>query len=100
MNKLSLLFRGMAIIAISVLLVSVGMIYEGLQYTDPSFAAKWYPYEISLAIIVVLLWYVLLRKEIPLNFSINFNRTFFITLPIFLLTSSIFIWTLLCIRDT
>ena len=94
MNQSSLLFRGMAIIAISVLLVSTGMIYAGMQYTDPNFAAKWYPYEISLALVTVLLWYVLLKKEIPLNFSINFNRTFFITLPILLLTTGIFIWTL------
>ena len=94
MNQSSLLFRGMAIIAISVLFISTGMIYEGMQYTDPNFAAKWYPYEISLALIVVLLWYVLLKKDIPLNFGINFNRTFFITLPIFLLAMAAFIWTL------
>jgi len=94
MNQSSLLYRGMAIIAISVLFVSAGMIYEGMQYTDPNFAAKWYPYEISLALITVLLWYFLLKKDIPLNFSINFNRTFFITLPIFLLTTGAFIWTL------
>ena len=94
MNQSSLLFRGMAIIAISVLFISAGMIYEGMQYSDPNFAAKWYPYEISLAIATVLLWYVLLKKDIPLNFSINFNRTFFITLPIFLLAMAAFIWTL------
>ena len=94
MNQSSLLLRGMAIIAISVLLVSAGMIYTGMLYTDPNFAAKWYPYEMSLALVAVLLWYILLRKDIPLNFGINFNRTFFITLPILLLTIGIFIWTL------
>ena len=95
MSQSSLLIKGMVIIAISVLFVSAGMIYAGLDYLDPNFAAKWYPYEIALAVLMVLLWYVLLRKDIPLNFSLNFNKTFFITLPIFLVPFSLLVWVLL-----
>ncbi len=94
MNQSSLLLKGMIIIAVSALFVVAGFLYMGMEYTDPNFAAKWYPYEIFLAVMSVALWYVLLKKDIPLNFGIAFNRTFFITLPIFLLATSSFIWTL------
>ena len=95
MNQSSLLLRGMIIIAISVLFVVTAFLYAGMYYLDPNFAAKWYPYEIFLAVMVVTLWYMLLRKDIPLNFGIKFNREFFITLPIFLIPFTVLIYVLL-----
>ena len=95
MNQSSLLLRGMIIIAISVLFVLGGMLHLGLEYSDPSFPAKWYPYEVFLAVMVVTLWYLFLKKDIPLNFRIKFNRAFFITLPIFLVPFSLLFYVLL-----
>lgn len=94
MTHSSVLFRGMVMIAISVLLVIASMLHLNVEYTDPLFAANYFPYEAFLAVVTVILWYVLLRKDIPLSFKINFNKTFFITLPIFLISLSIFVWTL------
>ena len=95
MKQSSLLLRGMSIILFTVLFVSAAMLYSNVEYTDPSFAAKWFPYEMFLAVAVVLLWYFLLKKDIPLNLSLNFNKTFFVTLPLFLIPLSILIWVLL-----
>ena len=95
MSQTSLLLKGMTIIATSVLFVLGGMLHLGLEYSDPSFPAKWYPYEVFLAVVVVTLWYLFLKKDIPLNFRIKFNRAFFITLPIFLVPFALLVHVLL-----
>ena len=94
MNKSPLLFKGMISIAIFTLFAVLGMLHLGVKYIDPSFAALWYPYEIFLAVTAVALWYTLLRKEIALNFSINFNKDFFISLPIVLIPLLLLVYVL------
>jgi len=94
MNKSPLLFKGMISIGIFTLFAVLGMLHLGVKYIDPSFAALWYPYEIFLAVTAVALWYALLRKEIALNFSINFNKDFFISLPIVLIPLLLLVYVL------
>jgi membrane protease YdiL (CAAX protease family) len=81
-------------IAIFALFAVAGMLHLGVKFSDASFPALWYPYEIILAVTAVALWYVLLRKEIALNFSINFNKAFFITLPMVLIPLLLLVYVL------
>ena len=94
MNQLTIMTKAMIILAVSVLIVSAAMLNLGILYTDPNFAAKYYPYEIFLAFVVLALWYILLRKDLPLDFHIKFNKDFFITLPLFLIPFSLLIFVL------
>jgi len=94
MNKSPLLFKGMISIGIFTLFAVLGMLHLGVKYSDPSFPALWYPYEIFLAVTAVALWYALLRKEIALNFSMNFNKDFFITLPIILMAILLLVYVI------
>ncbi|RLA72952.1 MAG: hypothetical protein DRG78_23140 [Epsilonproteobacteria bacterium] len=94
MNKSNLLLKGMISIAIFTLFAVLGMLHLGVEYSDTNFAALWYPYEIFLALTAIVLWYVLLRKDIPLNFSIDFNKDFFITLPIVLIPLLLLVYVL------
>ncbi len=94
MNISPLLFKGMISIGIFTLFAVLGMLHLGMEYSDTNFAALWYPYEIFLAVTAVALWYALLRNEIVLNFSINFNKDFFITLPIVLIPLLLLVYVL------
>ena len=94
MNQSTLLLKGMIIIVISTLFVVAGMLHLGMEYSDPNFVAQWYPYEVFLAVMVVSLWYLLLKKDIPLNLRISFNKDLLITLPIFLVPFFLLLYVL------
>ncbi len=67
---------------ISTIIVAFLSCYSGLDYMGPLFAAHNFPYEAFLAVTVIVLYVLMLRKTIPLNFKIEFNKTFFIALPL------------------
>ena len=99
MNQLTIMTKAIIVLVVSVLIVSAAMLHLGLLYTDPNFAAKYYPYEIFLAFVVVTLWYVLLKKELPLDFRIKLSKDFFITLPLFLIPFSLLIFVLFASKN-
>lgn len=94
MNQLSIMTKAMIILAVSLLIVVGAMLNLDMQYTDPNFPAKYYPYEVFLAFVVVTLWYILLRREVPLHFTPKFNKDFFITLPLFLIPFALLVFVL------
>ncbi len=79
----------MFIIIVSTMIVAVVLSYSGLDYMDPLFSVYYFPYEAFLALVVIVLYLLLLRKAIPLNFKIKFNQTFWITLPIIIIPFSL-----------
>lgn len=94
MNYLSTAGKGMFIVIVSTMIVALLSAYSGLDYMDPLFAAHYFPYEAFLAVVVVILYLILLRKAIPLNFKIEFNKTFFITLPLIIIPLAIMMLSL------
>jgi len=94
MNQLSIMTKIMMILAVSVLIVIGSMLNLDMACTDPNFGAKYYPYEIFLAFVVVTLWYILLRKDVPLTYGLKFNKEFFITLPVFLIPFALLVFAL------
>ncbi len=80
-----MLIKLIFILSIAVGIVAFGLINLDMSYTDPMFVVKYLPYEIVLAITSITLWYLLLRKEVPIYFSKELHKTLLISLPLVLI---------------
>lgn len=94
MKKSTLLIRAGLILAIALGIVIFAQITLNMHYADPMFIVSFMPYEIVLAVVALQLWFLLLRKEVPLRLEPLAGRTFWMTLPIVFITLAIIITTL------
>ncbi len=66
-----------------------------MNYTDIMFIVEYLPYEIIMCIVSIGLWYVFLRKSVPIYFSKDINKTVLVTLPLLLIPVSIVAFVIL-----
>ena len=87
--------KPLLIVSTVFIIATIGQISLGMNYTDIMFISAYLPFEIIMTITAISLWYLFLRKSVPIYFSKDTNRTFFITLPLLLVPISIVTFVIL-----
>jgi len=91
MQENKILIKAALITAMAFIIAIVGQLSLGMNYADPLFAAKYLPVEIIMFFTSIILWYLFLRKEVPIRFTHEINPTLLISLPLLMLPITVLI---------